>query len=1025
MGSRTIDTIIKLSGESEYRSALKNCGNELQVMKSELDATASEFRNNANSMEALSAKGEILGQMYAKQQEKVGLLAGALEKAKQTQAEEAQQVDELKARYDQAKSALAAFGDEVDKNSAEYQEAKAHHDQLRDAVIQHQSKLDSASASVTRYSTQLSKAKIELNKLDDQVQENKKYLAEAENAADGCATSIDQFGKKVKVSAEKMEDAADEAQELGDALDDAGEDASTFGEHLSAELISDAISSIVEGLGEAVEASKEYRKVMASLKESSELAGYSARETSELYGKLNGVLADTQAAATTTANLQALGIEQGKLQELTDGVIGSWAKYGDSIPIDGLAEAVNHTAQLGEVQGTLADVIEWGGGTVEDFNAKLAACADVTERADLISQLFAEQGLTQMGEAWQQNNASLVASNEAAAAMEEQVAILGETVEPVFTAITAAGAKLLEVLNGQLEAFRSEITAADALKASLDAVEESLTGAQIATSQTSAEVESSAFIAEHYVSRLAELEEAGLTTAEAQQEYANTVALLNELMPELNLTIDEQTGLLEQDTKAVRVNIDAWKQRALLDAYNDELTAKIQAQAEAQKAVNEAEKRRVENAAKIEDAERRKAEAAQRAAEDGTSAAKIWNNALQAGVQASYGMTDNLDELALSSMGVTEEMAALDEELAALYAEQEALDEEIERGNGLIAEAEDQINKTADAMEQYTDAVVDGEDAHKDMDKSIGITAEELESLRTEYQAVRDAARDSIDRQVGLFDDLSGKCEMSTQDMIDALNSQQEAFNNYADNIQIAMERGIDEGLVQKLSDGSVESMQYLAELVTATDEEIDALNEAFLGVADAKDNLADGMAEVSDEGVALIQEMAQVMEFEAYAAGQAMVDGLIEGVRSKAPAYKATVGGLAEGGVREYKDVNKIHSPSRRYKELARFDVDGLIVQYREDKARVAQATAEVADAGYCAMLRARQAAIPALVSAAEAAPSTGDDRLYGLLGQLLEAIKAGQVLTLDKSTFIGATAAGYDSKFGQFRTLADRGAI
>mgnify|MGYP000677139777 CR=1 FL=1 len=80
---------------------------------------------------------------------------------------------------------------------------------------------------------------------------------------------------------------------------------------------------------------------MASLEASSGLAGYSAEQTEEIYEKLFGVLGDDQTAATTTANLQALGLEQNELTELVNGTIGAWAKYGDSIPIDGLAESIN------------------------------------------------------------------------------------------------------------------------------------------------------------------------------------------------------------------------------------------------------------------------------------------------------------------------------------------------------------------------------------------------------------------------------------------------------------------------------------------------------------------------------------------------------------------------------------------------------------------------------------------------------------------------------------------------------------
>lgn len=42
-------------------------------------------------------------------------------------------------------------------------------------------------------------------------------------------------------------------------------------------------------------------------------------------------------------------------------------KYGDSIPIDGLAEAVNETVKTGTVTGTFADVLNWAGTSEDDL----------------------------------------------------------------------------------------------------------------------------------------------------------------------------------------------------------------------------------------------------------------------------------------------------------------------------------------------------------------------------------------------------------------------------------------------------------------------------------------------------------------------------------------------------------------------------------------------------------------------------------------------------------------------------------
>ena len=46
----------------------------------------------------------------------------------------------------------------------------------------------------------------------------------------------------------------------------------------------------------------------------------------------------------------------------------------------------NHTAKLGEVQGPLADALEWAGITTDEFNAKLATCSSEQERSALITE---------------------------------------------------------------------------------------------------------------------------------------------------------------------------------------------------------------------------------------------------------------------------------------------------------------------------------------------------------------------------------------------------------------------------------------------------------------------------------------------------------------------------------------------------------------------------------------------------------------------------------------------------------------
>lgn len=82
------------------------------------------------------------------------------------------------------------------------------------------------------------------------------------------------------------------------------------------------------------------------------------------------------------------------------------------------------------------------------------------------------------------------------------------------------------------------------------------------------------------VAHLESLEKAGLDTAEAQEEYRLTVEKLNTILPDLNLVIDEETGKVKGGTQAVRDNIQAWKDKMKLEAYQKKYQGLLERQIE-------------------------------------------------------------------------------------------------------------------------------------------------------------------------------------------------------------------------------------------------------------------------------------------------------------------------------------------------------------------------------------------------------------------------------------------------------------
>lgn len=333
-------------------------------------------------------------------------------------------------------------------------ETKTKLDTLKQAEKQVQEQFKRGEVSQQQYEglqREIVATSLQLQKLEGDAQK-------AENAVNG-------------IDEKPVEEVTSAARKAGQALGDAGKEASNFGDYLTAGAVIEGAKSLAGAIGSISDETKEFRKIMGTLEVSSEAAGYSADQTAEAYYQLYWVLGDDQSAATATANLQALKLEQSELNDLIELAIGAWATYGDSIPIDSLAESINETIKAGQVTGTFADVLNWGSRegetfgvmlkenteankewneavaaaeTAEDyFNLALQEATTEAERANIVMQAMANQGLAETAAAWYQNNKDIVNANDAQLNFVESTAELAERAAPAINAVKEGGNQLL------------------------------------------------------------------------------------------------------------------------------------------------------------------------------------------------------------------------------------------------------------------------------------------------------------------------------------------------------------------------------------------------------------------------------------------------------------------------------------------------------------------------------------------------------------------------------------------------------
>ena len=272
---------------------------------------------------------------------------------------------------------------------------------------------------------------------------------------------------KVIISAEikKLQDAVSKAKKsISTFAKDAKEKVDKFGESFSKvgdackkglAVVGGAVAGTAAALLSLSSSTQEYRTAQAKLTSAFETAGYSADTAKKTYNDLYRVLGDGDVAVEAANHLALLTTNEDDLVWWTKTLKGVYATFGDSLPIEGLTEAANETAKVGQVTGSLADALNWVGISEDEFNKQLAKCNSEQERSTLILDTL-NGAYAEAAGAYEDNASSLMAYNVAQAKMAEASARVGEALQPVLTALTTLGADILTALAPYIEQFSAE-----------------------------------------------------------------------------------------------------------------------------------------------------------------------------------------------------------------------------------------------------------------------------------------------------------------------------------------------------------------------------------------------------------------------------------------------------------------------------------------------------------------------------------------------------------------------------------------
>lgn len=411
-------------------------------------------------------------------------------------------------------------------------------------------------------------------------------------------------------------------------------------------------------------------------------------------------------------------------------------------------------------------------------------------------------------------------------------------------------------------------------------------------------------VAETYIGKLEELEAAGLNTDEQNRQYHNTLALLCQVVPELSDYIDLETDTIEGGTTALRANTEAWKQNAMQKAYQEQLT---QLYSQYSAVLIEAE----ENSIGLTRAQY-DLEAANKKYNDTLDRMdELWADAAKQAEDYNkeyYGMADATSFLSQEYYDLQNSLYDINDEISTAEAQarnyQKAMDDDAEA----VADAEAEIALAEEAVKNLTAAMDDGtgisEEAAaqaQEFQDVISGVQEKINALTEAYTEAYNAAYESVSGQYQLWDEAAAVVATSAGSINSALESQIAYWQNYNTNLQSLTERSADiEGLsdvIASFADGSSESVNAVAGMASATDEELAAMvanwqtlqqeqQNASGSIADLKTDFTNTMDELQTELAADIEAMN--LSDEARQSAQDTIQGFINGATSMLPQVTA-----------------------------------------------------------------------------------------------------------------------------------------
>lgn len=408
---------------------------------------------------------------------------------------------------------------------------------------------------------------------------------------------------------------------------------------------------------------------------------------------------------------------------------------------------------------------------------------------------------------------------------------------------------------------------------------------------------------------------------EVMQGY---ITELNELIPDLNLAYDEQAGKLNRTNEQMEEYLNHCQKEIEVQAAQEYALELIKKRSEL-----EIEAIKLGNEAKTVEEER--------------------NAILEKENDILMNYTISLPAWLA---GKADEKKSYDELTKAQKLNKEALEENKEKNEEVAAEIEatrehlKELGIDWDTATASTDANTEATNTNAEAQQaSAESNAVAAQTIADTYTSMQQKVSEVLESQMNMFEAFDNSVKIESETLVANMESQVNGVRQWADNMALLGEKGVNQGIIDKLAEMGPQGHAYVEAFVNMTDEQLKAANQAWTESIDMKAGVDASVRGMIEQYTIALNGGKDRMNAIMEEYGANTVQGLVAGISANGNEVQEATKKVADAAGDGYKNEMEMNSPSKKMKRYGKYTIEGLAIGIEDNKKEPVKAVKKVAE--------------------------------------------------------------------------------